>query len=211
MVYISHFLLAFLVSYVGSIPPGMLNLTAIEITRTEKLQGGLLFALACGFIEFFQGFIALKFSDFLALNQQIECYIQVSVIPIFLILSIVYFKQKPPKEQEQKRAINKTAFYKGIILSLANPLAVIFWLVWGTYFSQQGWLILDNFHISIFMLGVAVGTIATLLTYSLLSKIILKSIGSFSRWMNQIIGVILLSLVFYQIYIVIINNYLLCL
>ena len=54
MVYISHFLLAFAVSYVGSIPPGMLNLTAIEITRTEKLIGAWLFALACGFIEFFQ-------------------------------------------------------------------------------------------------------------------------------------------------------------
>ena len=98
-------------------------------------------------------------------------------------------------------------FYKGIILSLANPLAVIFWLVWGTYFSQQGWLILDNFHISIFMLGVAVGTISTLLTYSLLSKIILKSIGSFSRWMNQIIGVILLFLWFFSTHSTAPNNF----
>ncbi|MGB0864698.1 MAG: LysE family translocator [Saprospiraceae bacterium] len=211
MVYISHFLLAFAVSYVGSIPPGMLNLTAIEITRTEKLIGAWLFALACGFIEFFQGFLALKFSDFLTANQQIECYIQVSVIPIFLILSIIYFRQKPPKTQKEQSNTNKTAFYKGIVLSLANPLAVIFWLVWGTYFSQQGLLILDNWHISIFMFGVSVGTVATLMTYSFLSEIILKKIGSFSRWINQIIGVILLSLVFYQIYIVITKDYLSCL
>lgn len=212
MTFIHHFFLAFGVSYLGSIPPGVLNLTIIDISLKRQMIKAIYFALAAAIIEFGQAFIALKFSDFLQLNPTVECYIQVMVVPLFFGLSIFYFSQKaPPQHKEQQQKEGFSPFLKGILLSLANPLAVIFWLIWGTYFSQRGWLILTNDYIFMFILGISVGSFATLMTYAYLSKLILSKMSSFNRWINEIIGGVLLSLAIYQTYIVITKDYLSCL
>jgi len=211
MTFINHFFLAFGVSYLGSIPPGVLNLTIIDISLRRKIFRAYYFALAAALVEFGQAYVALKFSDFLQVNPQIECYIQVLVVPIFFGLAIFYFLPKGPPKHKKAKEDTSSAFLKGLLLSLANPLAVIYWLVWGTYFSQQGWLILTDEYILMFILGISLGSFATLLTYAYLSKLILSKMKSFNRWINEIIGFILLSLAVYQTYIVITKNFLACL
>ncbi len=210
MTFINHLLLSFGVSYAGSIPPGALNLTIIDVTLRQKMKQALYFSLACGLVEFFQTFIALKFSDYLSLNPKIGCYIQVLVVPVFLGLGLYNFLQKDPPTQQEVDEEQSPAFVKGIALSLANPLAIPFWLFWSTYFSQKGWLVLSNEYIAIFSIGVSLGSIATLMTYAYLSNLILSRIKSFSRWINEIIGGILIVLALYQAIIVYQNGYFSC-
>ena len=205
--------MAFGVSFIGSIPPGVLNLTVIDVTRTQNIYKAFYFALAGGLVEFGQSFIALKFSDFLALNETVNCYIQVLVVPIFLILSL-YFLFKKDKSEGGTREVKEVpgdSFIKGFILSVANPLSIPFWLIWGTFFVQKGWLVLTDINILVFCAGVSLGSIATLICYALLSKFILSRIKALNNWINQLIGFILLSLAAYQIYLVITKNYLACL
>lgn len=210
MTFINHLLLSFGMSYLGSIPPGALNLTIIDVTLRQKMKQAFYFALACGLIEFFQTFIALKFSDYLSLNPKIGCYIQVFVVPVFFGLGIYSLLQKDPPEHQETKEGQSSAFLKGIALSLANPLAIPFWLFWATYFSQKGWLILTDEYIITFAIGVSLGSIATLMTYAFLSNLILSRIKSISKWINEIIGTILIILAIYQSVIVYQNGYFSC-
>jgi threonine/homoserine/homoserine lactone efflux protein len=196
--YLQSFLLAFGISYLGSIPPGVLNLTIIDISMRRAMRHALLFSLAAGLIEFLQGFLALQFSDYLAKHSEVEFYIQLFVIPVFIGLGIFYLLQKKTPEHEVKED-NSNAFVKGILLSIVNPLAIPFWLVWATYLSQKGFPILDGgVNMYSFILGISLGSIATLITYAYLSKLILSKIKSFNTWINQIIGGILLVLGIFQ-------------
>ena len=198
--YLQSFLIAFGISYLGSIPPGVLNLTVIDISMRRAMKQGFLFSLAAGLVEFLQGFIALQFSDYLAVHSEIAFYIQLFVIPVFIGLGIFYLLQKEPPSHEVK-ADNSNVFVKGVLLSIVNPLAIPFWLVWATYLSQKGFPVLDGgMNMYSFILGISLGSIATLMTYAYLSKLILSKIKSFNKWINEIIGVILLVLGIFQIF-----------
>lgn len=207
-------------SYLGSIPPGVLNLTIIGVTFQRGWLKALYFAMACAFIELGQAFIALKFSDFLVSNPQIECYIQVLVIPVFLAIGIANLLRKPSrpsptasnkKSNEYAEPLRQSSFLSGVVLSLANPLAVLFWLFWGTYFHQRGLLLFENIPMLLFSLGAALGSLATLMTYSLLSSMVLSKIGQITRQINPIIGVILITLAAYQVFVAIQKGYFSCL
>ena len=196
---LQSFFLAFAISYIGSIPPGVLNLTVIDISMRRAMRHAFAFSLAAALIEFIQGFIALKFSDYLSVNPQIDFYIQIFVIPVFLGLGIYYLLQKEPPAHEASES-GSNAFIKGALLSVVNPLAIPFWLVWATYLSQKGFPILDNgSNMYAFMVGISLGSFATLMTYSYLSKLILSKIQSFNQWINKIIGVILVVLGMVQV------------
>ena len=128
---IQSFFLAFGISYLGSIPPGVLNLTVIDISMRRAMKHAFLFALAAALIEFIQGFIALQFSDYLAVHSEVEFYIQLFVIPVFIGLGIAYLLKKNPPSHDVKED-NSNTFIKGMLLSVVNPLAIPFWLVCAT-------------------------------------------------------------------------------
>lgn len=197
---LQSFFLAFVISYLGSIPPGVLNLTVIDIAMRRAMRAAFAFSLAAALIEFIQGLIALKFSEYLSMNPQVDFYIQVFVIPVFLGLGIYYLLQKVPTDHEVE-ASNSNAFIKGALLSVVNPLAIPFWLIWATYLSQKGFPILDDgVNMYSFVIGISVGSFATLMTYAYLSKLILSKISSINQWINKIIGVILLVLGIVQVF-----------
>lgn len=197
---LQSFFLAFVISYLGSIPPGVLNLTVVDISMRRALRPAFAFSLAAALIEFIQGLIALKFSEYLSMNPQIDFYIQVFVIPVFLGLGIYYLLQKTDTNHEVEES-NSNAFIKGALLSVVNPLAIPFWLIWATYLSQKGLPILDDgANMYSFVVGISIGSFATLMTYAYLSKLILSRISSINQWINKIIGVILLGLGVIQVF-----------
>lgn len=194
------FLLAFGVSYLGSLPPGMLNLTIIDLTRARHFGRGLSFAVACALVELVQGFIALRFSNYLQANAYIGCAIQLVVIPIFVALGLYFWRRNDWQMQRDEASMNQNAFWKGIGLSVANPLAIPFWLFWGMYFAQRGWLTLDEPYITTFAVGLAVGTLAMLMTYAAFSRFILSRISLLNKWINEIIALTLFFLAASQLW-----------
>lgn len=190
------FIVAFGISFVGSIPVGVLNLTIVDIGLRKSFYQVLLFALAASIVEYGQGFIALKFSSLFEANQSLELYIDLIATPVFFVLGIMYLRKhgKPPKKQE---AVSD--FSKGLILSIVNPLAIPFWVVWGTVSFGKGYVTMDNVSIAIFTLGISLGTFVTLLLYGLAAKPIAEKVEVVNQRINQIIGWTLIILGILQV------------
>jgi threonine/homoserine/homoserine lactone efflux protein len=191
------FLIAFTISFLGSIPVGVLNLTIVDIGLRKSFKQVLLFAAASALIEYGQGFIALKFSSLFEANQNLEFYIDLIATPVFFILGIIYLR-KHGKPQKKEETISD--FKKGLLLSIVNPLAIPFWVVWGTVGLSKSWLTMSNTSIGIFTLGISMGTFATLLLYGLAAKAIIKRIEIVNQRINQIIGWVLIILGFIQLF-----------
>lgn len=185
------FLTAFIISFVGSIPVGVLNLTIVDIGLRKSFYQVFLFALAVSFVEYGQGFVALKFSSLFETNPDLSFYIDLISTPVFFILGIIYLRKhgKPPKEKE-----TVSDFSKGLILSIVNPLAIPFWVVWGAVSFGKGLVTPDNWSIIIFTFGISAGTFVTLLLYGLAAKAIIEKIEVVNKRINQIIGWTLLIL-----------------
>ncbi len=194
----NHFWVGFTISFIGSLPLGVLNLTIIDISLKRSLWQAFYFALAACLVEYGQAFIAIKFSSVLATYPDLTYYINLFVIPVFLGLGLYYFfKQDEPTEQQKEPSSD---FSRGLLLSLINPLAIPFWVAWGTIGHAKGWLVLENLPITIFVLGISLGTLATLMLFALASKLVIKKVATINKWINEIIGVVLIVLGLYQIY-----------
>lgn len=193
---ISTFFIAFTISFLGSIPVGVLNLTIIDIGLRKPFSQVFLFALACALIEYGQGFVALKFSSLFNSNPNLEVYIDIIAIPVFFVLGIIYLR-KHGKSLSLKNEISD--FKKGLLLSIVNPLAIPFWVLWATIANNKGWLIMDNFNIAIFTLGISTGTFLTLILYGIAANKIIHKLTFVNKQINRIIGWILIILGIIQV------------
>lgn len=200
---LQHLLLGLLVSFLGALPLGVLNLTAADIALQKGMKAVWAFALGVLIIEYLQAFIALQFSSFLIQNPQIEQYIQWAVIPLFLILGIGYLMAAWRKKQKQNPSKNLgeqlAPFPKGLLLSAANPLAIPFWLGMAAYFEQQQLLIFQDLYIHTFIVGIIVGTLAALLLFGYLGNRFLKRFPKINQHISLLIGLIFIGMTVMQL------------
>lgn len=196
MVILTQFIIGMLVSLLGSLPLGVLNLMMVEISIHKGLRKASNFAIAASSVEFVQGYIAVLLSAYLATFQELNVYFQMAMIPIFLGLAIYYFLQKGTTKKVETD--DTSEFKKGFLLSVVNPMAIPFWLIWATHFQAQGLITFEEPYRFVFVLGISVGAFLTLMFFGWTSELLAKRMTSLSKSINSIIAVVFLTLGLYQ-------------
>ncbi|MGK0387384.1 MAG: threonine/homoserine/homoserine lactone efflux protein [Maribacter sp.] len=203
---LNHILLGFGISFVGSLPLGVLNLTAIEVAVSKRFYQVLLFALGVILIEYGQAYIGIRFSDYMLSNPTVNQIIQIGVIPLFLSVGIAYLitgykKRKASKIGARKLKVAERKippFVKGIMLSIINPLAIPYWLAVTTSLNAAGQLNYGFIHA--FLCGVVMGTFTALTLYGSVGEALETKLKKYEKYFNSVIGVMLISLAIIQAY-----------
>lgn len=203
---LNHILLGFGISFIGSLPLGVLNLTAIEVAVKHRFYQVFLFSFGVILIEYFQAFAALYFSDIIMSNPKIDEWIQVGVIPLFFLIGLAYMlsgykEQKAKKEGAQKSKVSEkeiAPIYKGIMLSIINPLAIPYWLAVSTAFKSTGQLQSGMYYTQCFIIGVVTGTFVALSLYGALGEVLEKKLAKYEVYFNSVIGLMLIGLAIWQ-------------
>ncbi len=122
---ISIFLVAFLFSFMGSIPPGTLNLTILQLGLEEKINIAWRFSLAAALIEYPYAWIAVELSSVIQTSPIITEYFELigAVVMITLGILNLYASQKPTSAASK---FQQSGFRRGILLSILNPLVLPF-------------------------------------------------------------------------------------
>lgn len=200
---IHHFLLGLALSFLGALPLGVLNLTAADIALKKGMPAVFHFALGVLIVEYAQAFIALIFSEYLISTPHIEQYIQLAVIPLFLILGFGYllsaWRKTKSKSNKKSLGAQLAPFPKGLLLSIANPLAIPFWLGIATYLEQQQLLKFEALFIHSFLFGIIAGTLGALLFFGWLGHRFLKSYPNVNRHITLIIGLLFIIMALLQL------------
>jgi threonine/homoserine/homoserine lactone efflux protein len=189
--FFSAFFLGLSSSYVGTIAPSMLNITATKISLEKSKKTAINYAIGVSSIAVFQAFFALLFLKAIHSSPFIINTLQSIAIIIFSMLSIFFFRKAI---QEQKKIITKkriqSGFLTGVGLSLINMFSIPFYCAVGATFNMYDWLQLDLTSISFFVLGSGIGTYFILHHYVLLAEKIKPKIARFSKYLNFILGTI---------------------
>lgn len=188
---LTHFLYGLVVSYLGSIAPGVLNLNAIDVSIKQGVRQSIIFSMAVACIEFLQASIGVSFSHYLSQRTHILDALEMSSIPLFLIIGIVFWLQKPsdPNTENTEQKNKQRPFTRGFVLSLANMLAIPYWVAWTVYsFAWFDWFQITWITGLPFVLGVSLGTMSCLITYGILSNKIKHHLGLINLYMSKIIG-----------------------
>lgn len=203
MDYLIAFGIAWGFSFVGMLPPGMLNMTTVGLSMKKGFYPALWFAVGAAVIEFGQALIVIKYSakaeSFLTEYESIVNWVAVVVL-IALALSFLLAKpQKDNSKVDDNLKEDKGTLFKGMTLAFANVLVYPFWLAQGIIWTQKG--VLDgswSFSI-VFSIGIFAGSVAAYLVYILLGEKILSKFDAFANNLNKILAALFFFLAALQL------------
>ena len=195
---IQTLIVAFVVSYIGSIPPGTINVSVMQLAMLKKRRAAFFFALAASVIEFAYAGITVQFHIFLDSNEQISFYFQIitSIALIGLGISNIFSKSDSSSVKVDTKITGRHGFLRGVILGLLNPMTIPFWLAITTYLENDGLGIVDGLGFWMYLIGLSSGTFCLLLTVNALGSKFTR-IADNSFLVHKVPGIILMGLGIY--------------
>lgn len=184
-----------LISFAGSVQPGPVNLTVVQVTLTRNFKTGVWVALSGAFPEIIYSSLALKSHLFLAEHQIISRILEFSSIPFLLAAGFYSFNSPFRPAREGAADIGKRLVLKGFAGGILNPQLLPFWLVvlisFDSLFSME--TLSSQFS---FVFGAATGAFLLLLLFAYLAHRFKTGLDSFlSRYpMHKAIGLVLILL-----------------
>ena len=190
---IHAFLIGAIASFLGSIPPGTLNILVLQLGLENKLKAALGFALAVALIEYPYAWIAVEFEALITSSPAIQENFRLLAAIVMIALGLLgIWTAKKPKMATIK--MQKSGFVRGLILSLLNPQTIPWWIGVIAYLKSEGLIVLDTpIRVHSFVFGTAVGVIS-LLTLLAIAAERLSQMIKHNRMMAMMPGIILLVL-----------------
>lgn len=176
MTFIVAIFLGLIISIVGIIIPGMLNMTVAKIRINENQKQALRFALGAVVIVFVQCFFGTYFAKFLDANpvfsdglKKIGTFIFIGLTVAFLIMG---FKAKKQKAIEVKIEAKRNRFFYGMALSAFNMFAIPWYAITSLMMASKELFHYDMISIVSFSISAALGTYFVFYLYAKFFKLI---------------------------------------
>ena len=200
MIFFLAFILGLVVSIIGIIIPGMLNMKIAKISVNENRNQALRFAFGAILVVFFQAFLGTYFAKFLDANpdfseglKKIGTLIFITITIVFTILGMqAHKKNKITVEIENK----KNRFLYGMALSAINMLAIPWYAFTSLLVASKKWFYYDIISILMFSLAAAFGTYVVFYWYAVFFKkiehklvFIVKNMNFFIAFLTGLVAV----------------------
>lgn len=185
--------LGFLIGFMGYLPPGNINLTAVQLGLDNRQRRLWAFIWFAALMEFMYCYGCIWGINFLLQKPDWVNVLEWSAVVIFAALGVLSLLPSNSKVSSSFSGIRR-----GIIVAILNPLQIPFWLVWGVYIKQNNWIDGSNGAIALFSIITALGTVAVLWMYALLGKQLVERLKLNRDVLNRIIGALLLILALLQ-------------
>tara|TARA_B100000809_G_scaffold249476_1_gene280868 strand:+ start:986 stop:1600 length:615 start_codon:yes stop_codon:yes gene_type:complete len=190
MMVFSLFFFGVFFSFVGSITPSMLNMTALKISLENGKKEINKYALGVSLVVFPQAYIAILLTEYIAENLSILETLQKIGIVIFIFLSFYFYRESKKDKIEISKIKKENPFLTGIILSVLNMFAIPFFCGIVATLDVFNLFSFNFIPALFFILGSVLGTFYILFLYGKFAKIIQKKTGKLTRDINIILSIL---------------------
>jgi threonine/homoserine/homoserine lactone efflux protein len=187
---LKNILVGFLISFIGSIPLGYLNIIGFEIYKQQGLNTTICYLLGVICIEFFVIYFTLIFANTLASNKKLTKYIEgFSVIFMFALAYIFY--ANATKNGNQGNEFSHFGYWgtftSGIILSGLNFIQIPFWTAWNLYLLNGNYIEVSKSRKYFYVFGTVVGTFCGMLVLILSLNVLTNQTDFLAKYLMKII------------------------
>ena len=164
-------IVAFVVSYIGSIPPGTINVSVMQLAIQRRVRAALFLAFAASAVEFVYAGFTVQFHIYLTNNETLADYFRIitSVALIGLGLWNI-FSRSTSESVIVNSEKGRHGFLRGMMLGILNPMTVPFWLAITTYLENDELIDVDGLGFWFYLIGLSAGTFCLLVTVTALGK-----------------------------------------
>ena len=197
---LKNILAGFLVSFIGSIPLGYLNVVGFQIYQESGVQPTIYYLLGVICVEFLMIYFTLTFAKKITNNKRLSKYIEVfSVVFMFVLAFVFYFSSNT--KTDYVTSFRYIPFVLGLVLSSLNFIQIPFWTGWNLYLLNKNYIEISDYKKYFYLLGTVTGTFFGMLGLVLSLNYFASNVEFLSNYlMKFIIPAVFLGLGFFQGY-----------
>lgn len=188
------FLAGMIVSFLGSLPLGTLNVAAMQIAITEGVPPALLFALGMLLVEMVYVRLSLVAMDWVRRQKNLLKILDWLTVAIVLALAASSFYAALHPQVGHNVILSSTLnkFFLGVIMCAVNPVQIPFWFGWSTVLFTKKILLPQPRYYNLYIVGIGLGTFLGTLVFIYAGKLVSGAIQNNQSILNWIIGGIFL-------------------
>ena len=187
---LKNIFVGFLVSFIGSIPLGYLNVVGFEIYSKQGMKSLILFLLGVIFVEMFVIYFTLIFAKQLVNNKKLMRIIDFFAVFFLLILGYSFYANSNQTMEEQG-VLEKYALYSpfliGVFLNGINFLQLPFWTGWNLYLMNGKYITIVNKLKLYYISGTLIGTFFGMMTLVLVLNTLSQKTTGFSKYVMPVV------------------------
>ncbi|WP_350292950.1 LysE family transporter [uncultured Croceitalea sp.] len=196
-----------LISFLGALPLGSLNITAFDISASQNVQNALLFSFAAIFIELVYVRLTLWSSQKVKLEGKwVYFLLSLGVLLLFYLaissfITAIHISDIGTSSSILPKITSPVLL--GLLLSALNPLQIPFWLTWNKVLESKKILKHNTISFVNYMFGIGTGTLIGLLVFIFAGKQIVANYEQYARITNFLLGLLYLGFSFYLLFLLV--------
>lgn len=187
---LKNIFVGFLISFIGSIPLGYLNVVGYEVYKKFGIEETIFYLFGVISIEFLVIYFTLLFANQLIANKKLIKFIEAFSI-IFMFLLAYIFYSSASKEAENQSVLAKyvdySPFVVGLILSCLNFIQIPFWTSWNLYLLNGNYIEISKSRKYFYVFGTILGTFCGMLVLILSLDYVTNQTDFLAKYLMKII------------------------
>ena len=181
------------ISFLGSLPLGTLNVAAMQIGIQESIENAVWFSLGSLVVEMIYVRLSLIGIDWVRKQYKLMRIMEWITLGIIVALAVGSFVAavKTGAGSHVKNGfleIGMHRFLLGMLMCAINPVQIPFWFGWSTVLFTKNILEPKSKNYNLYILGIGLGTLAGNSVFIFGGKWMVDRIANSQQYLNWVIG-----------------------
>lgn len=179
-----------LVSFLGSLPLGTLNIAAMQISVSDGIFAAMFFSMGSLLVEIIYVRLSLVAMDWIRKQEKIFKILEYVTLLIVLALaaSSFYAAMHPGVQKNVVLSSTLPKFLLGVTMSAVNPVQIPFWFGWSTVLFTKKVLLPRQDHYNSYIIGIGLGTFIGNCVFIFGGQLIADKLSNNQHILSWIIG-----------------------
>jgi len=189
------FILALLISFVGSLPLGSVNVTAFQLSLSSGISAATWFVTGSLLAETIYVRLTLALMDRIMTYKSFLKILHLISLLVLVALAIISFLAAGKSMDEISSPIIPSGihpFIPGLIMMGINPVQIPFWAGWSTVLFEKKLLKPRASHYNVFTLGASLGAMAASILFIYAGQLMTSTENTSLKTINISVGCLFL-------------------
>src|SRR5215203_6882349 len=184
------FITGMIISFLGSLPLGTLNIAIMQLSITDGIRPAVLFGLGSLTAEVVYVRLSLIAMDWIRMQQRILKALEWVTLLIVIALAVSSFYAAATPHVTKNVILSSTLnrYALGLTMSALNPVQIPFWFGWSTVLYTKNILLPKASHYNVYIIGIGLGTLLGNGVFIFGGKLIANKLDRNQHLLNWVIG-----------------------
>ena len=181
-----------MVSFLGSLPLGTLNVAAMQISVQESIRNAIYFS--CGSLLTEMIYVRISLVGVNWIRKQKKLFQWLEWITLFIVVALAIgsfmtaMKHQHTGQPVENNLPDMHRFLLGISLSAISPMQIPFWFGWSTVLFTKKILQPNNANYNLYIVGIGLGTLLGNSVFIFGGKWLVEKMNANQNILNYVIG-----------------------